>query len=161
MGEAGRGARGHGWLVGSFSDWLADLMCQKQISYLHPACLEHVDACLDAPAGVAHGAFDNELEALAGLRDLLSFLPLSNRDKLRRVGGMCSTLGRTTWEGSLGRKCVSCFGVHCQQRAAPLPGKPAMHICRSLRLPIDISAGALHRPHRPPLPCPRLHRAAK
>jgi propionyl-CoA carboxylase beta chain len=41
---------------------------------------------------VAHGAFDNELEALAGLRDLLSFLPLSNRDELRRVGGMCSSL---------------------------------------------------------------------
>jgi hypothetical protein len=32
--------------------------------------------------GVAHGAFDNELDALAGVRELLSFLPLSNRDKL-------------------------------------------------------------------------------
>lgn len=33
-------------------------------------------------SGVAHGAFDNELDALAGVRELLSFIPLSNRDKL-------------------------------------------------------------------------------
>ncbi|KAL4429352.1 hypothetical protein ABPG77_005126 [Micractinium sp. CCAP 211/92] len=36
-------------------------------------------------SGVAHGAFDNELEALAGMRELLSYLPLSNRDALPRV----------------------------------------------------------------------------
>ena len=32
-------------------------------------------------AGVAHGAFDNDAEALAGIRELFSFLPLSNREK--------------------------------------------------------------------------------
>lgn len=37
-------------------------------------------------AGVAHGAFDNELDALAGMRELLSFLPLSNRETAPRVG---------------------------------------------------------------------------
>ncbi|KAI3435978.1 hypothetical protein D9Q98_002036 [Chlorella vulgaris] len=36
-------------------------------------------------SGVAHGAFDNELDALAGVRELLSFLPLSNRDKLPQI----------------------------------------------------------------------------
>lgn len=36
-------------------------------------------------SGVAHGAFDNELDALAGMRELLSFLPLSNRDALPRI----------------------------------------------------------------------------
>lgn len=41
-------------------------------------------------AGVAHGAFDNELDALAGMRELLSYLPLSNRDALPRVS-MCDT----------------------------------------------------------------------
>jgi len=32
-------------------------------------------------SGVCHGAFDNELEAMAGIRRLLSFLPQSNRHK--------------------------------------------------------------------------------
>lgn len=32
-------------------------------------------------SGVAHGAFDNELDALAGIRKLVSFLPGSYRDK--------------------------------------------------------------------------------
>ena len=36
---------------------------------------------------MAHGAFDNELDALAGMRELLSFLPLSNREQAPRVGG--------------------------------------------------------------------------
>lgn len=36
-------------------------------------------------SGVAHGAYDNELDALAGLRELLSFLPLSNRASLPRI----------------------------------------------------------------------------
>ncbi|GBG66006.1 hypothetical protein CBR_g54985 [Chara braunii] len=31
-------------------------------------------------SGVAHGAFDNELDALARLRDFIDFLPLSNRE---------------------------------------------------------------------------------
>lgn len=34
---------------------------------------------------MAHGAFENELDALAGLRELLSFLPSSNRADLPRV----------------------------------------------------------------------------
>lgn len=33
-------------------------------------------------SGVAHGAFDNEMVALKKIRELLSFLPLSNRDSL-------------------------------------------------------------------------------
>lgn len=36
-------------------------------------------------AGVAHGAYDNELDALAGMRELLAFLPLSNREQAPRV----------------------------------------------------------------------------
>ncbi|KAI7841351.1 hypothetical protein COHA_004969 [Chlorella ohadii] len=36
-------------------------------------------------SGVAHGAFDNELDALAGMRELLSFLPPSNREQAPRV----------------------------------------------------------------------------
>lgn len=53
---------------------------QKQGSQLSQ-CTWHVRF----PAGVAHGAWDNELDALAGLRELLSFLPLSNRAELPRV----------------------------------------------------------------------------
>ncbi|PSC71279.1 Propionyl-carboxylase beta mitochondrial [Micractinium conductrix] len=49
-------------------------------------------------SGVAHGAFDNELDALSGMRELLSFLPLSNRGALPRTpcsdpaGRMCPFL---------------------------------------------------------------------
>jgi len=32
-------------------------------------------------SGVAHGAFENDLEALLGIRDLFSFLPLSNKER--------------------------------------------------------------------------------
>ncbi|ELU15042.1 hypothetical protein CAPTEDRAFT_170203 [Capitella teleta] len=32
-------------------------------------------------SGVAHGAFDNDIEALLGIRDLFNFLPLSNQDE--------------------------------------------------------------------------------
>lgn len=32
-------------------------------------------------SGVAHAAFDNDLDALASLRDFMNFLPLSNREK--------------------------------------------------------------------------------
>jgi propionyl-CoA carboxylase beta chain len=32
-------------------------------------------------SGVAHGAFDNDIEALLGIRDLFSLLPLSNTDE--------------------------------------------------------------------------------
>jgi hypothetical protein len=31
------------------------------------------------PAGVAHGAWNNELELLAAVRELVTYLPLSNR----------------------------------------------------------------------------------
>jgi len=31
-------------------------------------------------SGVAHGAFDNDIEALLGIRDLFNFLPLSNKE---------------------------------------------------------------------------------
>lgn len=30
--------------------------------------------------GVAHGAFENDLEALLGIRDLFGYLPLSNKE---------------------------------------------------------------------------------
>lgn len=36
-------------------------------------------------SGVAHGAFDNDLEALAAARELLSYLPLSNRERPPQV----------------------------------------------------------------------------
>eukprot|EP00884_Botryococcus_braunii_P019306 jgi/Botrbrau1/6059/Bobra.0042s0039.1 len=36
-------------------------------------------------SGVAHGAWDNELDALAAIRELYSFLPLSNRAPLPQV----------------------------------------------------------------------------
>lgn len=32
-------------------------------------------------SGVAHGAFENDIEALLGIRDLFNYLPLSNKDK--------------------------------------------------------------------------------
>ena len=32
-------------------------------------------------AGVAHGAFENDLEALLGIRELFSFIPLSNKEQ--------------------------------------------------------------------------------
>lgn len=32
--------------------------------------------------GVAHGAFDNDIDALSQLRELIDYLPLSNRDIL-------------------------------------------------------------------------------
>ena len=31
-------------------------------------------------AGVAHGAYDNDIEALLGIRDLINYFPLSNRE---------------------------------------------------------------------------------
>ena len=31
--------------------------------------------------GVAHGAFENDLEALIGIRDLFGYLPLSNKEQ--------------------------------------------------------------------------------
>ena len=30
--------------------------------------------------GVAHGAFNNDIEALLGIRELINYLPLSNRE---------------------------------------------------------------------------------
>lgn len=30
--------------------------------------------------GVAHGAFENDIEALQNMRDLIDYLPLSNKD---------------------------------------------------------------------------------
>lgn len=42
-------------------------------------------------SGVAHGAWPNELEALAGLRSLLSFLPSSNRQPAPLVRNLSST----------------------------------------------------------------------
>jgi len=30
--------------------------------------------------GVAHGAFNNDIEALLGIRELVNYLPLSNRE---------------------------------------------------------------------------------
>lgn len=37
-------------------------------------------------SGVAHGAWDNELDALAAIRQLYSYLPLSNRSPLPTAG---------------------------------------------------------------------------
>ena len=31
-------------------------------------------------AGVAHGAYNNDIEALLGIRELVNYLPLSNRE---------------------------------------------------------------------------------
>ncbi|KHN84158.1 Propionyl-CoA carboxylase beta chain, mitochondrial [Toxocara canis] len=31
-------------------------------------------------SGVAHGAFENDIEALQNMRDLIDYLPLSNKD---------------------------------------------------------------------------------
>jgi propionyl-CoA carboxylase beta chain len=39
-------------------------------------------------SGVAHGAWDNELDALAGIRELFSFLPLSNRAAVPQVANL-------------------------------------------------------------------------
>lgn len=46
---------------------------------------------------MAHGAFDNELDALAGMRELLSFLPLSNREQAPRVGGQLLPRLEVSW----------------------------------------------------------------
>ena len=32
-------------------------------------------------SGVAHGAYDNDIEALLGMRELFNFLPLSNKNQ--------------------------------------------------------------------------------
>ena len=31
--------------------------------------------------GVAHGAFDNDIDALLGIRELFNYLPLSNKEQ--------------------------------------------------------------------------------
>ena len=35
---------------------------------------------MDVCAGVAHGAYNNDIEALLGIRELINYLPLSNRE---------------------------------------------------------------------------------
>lgn len=45
-----------------------------------------------ATSGVAHGAFDNDIEALRGIRELFSFLPLNNE---------CACAGGGGWWGPL------------------------------------------------------------
>ena len=83
VGEGGRQAGRKGGRKGTYV-----AACLPAWGLMPPSTVHPHAACLPPTgAGVAHGAFDNELEALAGLRDLLSFLPQSNRDKLRRVGG--------------------------------------------------------------------------
>ncbi len=39
-------------------------------------------------SGVAHGAYENDLEALAAMRELVTYLPLSNRHDVPQV---CTT----------------------------------------------------------------------
>ncbi len=51
-------------------------------------------------SGVAHGAFDNDVEALAAIRDLFNFLPLSNKGEggvgVVRPRGRCAKSGCST-----------------------------------------------------------------
>ena len=51
-------------------------------------------------SGVAHGAFDNDLEALAAARELLSYLPLSNRERPPQVSAATGKQGG----GAAGRR---------------------------------------------------------
>lgn len=36
-------------------------------------------------SGVAHKAFENDMEALQGLRDFMGYLPLSNKEKVQHM----------------------------------------------------------------------------
>lgn len=65
-----------------------------------PGKQTHNHANTHPHAGVAHGAFDTELDALAGVRELLSFLPSSNREPPPRVRA-----GAARAEGASGRPC--------------------------------------------------------
>ena len=39
-------------------------------------------------SGVAHAAFDNDVDALASLREFVTFLPLSNKGGWRRAAAL-------------------------------------------------------------------------
>lgn len=47
---------------------------------MHVTCYVIDDVTISHRAGVAHGAFENDLEALQGIRELFSYIPLSNKE---------------------------------------------------------------------------------
>lgn len=83
--------------------------------------------------GVAHRAYDNELEALDAVRRLLAFLPQSNRDVPRRVG----------------HATAACLDY---PSLAPCLLKHYASFGQGLRP--GSCAGSMPRPHQPPVPLP-------
>ena len=60
---------------------------------------------MDVCAGVAHGAYNNDIEALLGIRELINYLPLSNREH--------APIRKCDDPWSVHRRCRLSFLLHC------------------------------------------------